>query len=100
MTLEVTEEVDIKTGLEIAGEPGVQFSIRTADGDATVNVPMEDFLASVVYVLTNTDLVDENDVRLAFRDKVAHMAVGPGFNPGGRRLVPSRTEAVAPEPGA
>lgn len=59
-----------------------------------LEVTLDDFLAAAWYVLTNTDL-EEGDPRVGFRDAVAAMAVGPGHNPGGSRLVASRTAAFA-----
>ena len=56
--------------------------IRFGDYD----VPMNDFLSAVHYVLTNTDLQTSDDERLQFVKCVKSMKVVDGWNQGRKRL--------------
>ena len=69
--------------------------LQSKDGKATVHlgtymspiveIDMEDFCALVEYVLTNTDL-NENDPRLALIENIKNLRPVPGYNDGGKRL--------------
>lgn len=73
------------------------LSVSTLLGTLSVGAPimlgdyeisMEDFLIVAEYVLTNTDLVPD-DQRLQFVECVKSMKEVDGYNQGGKRLKPS-----------
>lgn len=47
---------------------------------------MEDFLQMVEYVLTNTDLIIKNDLRIKFLRRIKKSRYIKGYNPGGKRI--------------
>ena len=49
-------------------------------------IPMDDFLSAVEYVLTNTDLI-ANDQRLQFVERVKLIQIVKGYMEGQKRLV-------------
>ena len=81
MTLQIAEGVDIKTwfGKEVYITTDFNFS----------EITMEQFFAGAYYVLTNSDLLPEDD-RLKFLEVVKKLKVGKGYNKGGKRLVNSK----------
>ena len=54
-------------------------------GDAEIDLSMGDFCFIVEYVMTNTDL-NENDPRIKLQKKVAGMRIVAGFNDDGHRF--------------
>ena len=68
----------------------IGINVKTYVGDVVhlgrYDISLEDFLIAANYVLTNTDLIGENDPRLAFIERVKGMRIVDGFNEGGRRL--------------
>ncbi len=63
--------------------------VKTFDAETVVLggylIPMAAFMTIVMYILTNTDLV-ESDPRREFVERVKSMQLTPGRNQGGQRL--------------
>jgi len=60
-------------------------SVKTCFGDAEIDISLEDFCAMAIYVMTNTDL-NENDPRLALQREIASLVISEGYNAGAKRL--------------
>lgn len=54
-----------------------------------VEIPMDDFVEAVKYVLTNSDLL-ENDPRPGLIEFIKRLDITDGYNKGGKRLSPQR----------
>ncbi len=79
-----SQDIEVKTRSLPQNLLGV-VEIRHSTGH--IEISYRDFLAMAHYVLTNTDL-EENDPRLAFVKAVGKLQVGLGFNgPLGARLI-------------
>ena len=74
-------ELEIKTagqGFAI-GKMGVVFDRPQTVFLGDYEIHMDDFLQSALYVLTNTDLL-EDDARLRFMEVVKKLEIVPGYN--------------------
>lgn len=87
-----TPELEVKTFGELDGNV-VHLAVEVDTGDLPgggglldISVSLSDFLDAARYVLTNTDLVDD-DLRLKFLRWLQSSVVGPGHNPGSLRIL-------------
>ena len=78
-------KVEVSTS-SIGGMQGkVHLAILKQAGPQMCEIGIEDFLCAAAYVLTNTDLV-ENDARIEFQKWVSRLQSVDGYNKGNQRL--------------
>jgi hypothetical protein len=75
---------------KVVAKTGLDNSVSLSDDiGLAIDIPLADFCCLIEYVLTNTDLI-ENDPRLKLIDRIKHMYKLPGYNKGNERLVSKR----------
>lgn len=87
-----TPDLEVKTLGEMDGNV-VHLAVEVDTGDLPgggglldISVSLSDFLDAARYVLTNTDLAGDDDLRVEFRHWVQASVIGAGRNPGAHRI--------------